>query len=516
MVMMTLPVKLKSPLLKSIGAMAAALFAAFSGVWWAQGVSNEVYCLTILLSTLAIYCFSRHNQTRESKLLLMGFYLWGLSFTVHLSSIFLAPAIAYIVISVDGWKGIIKSKYYWGAGLFLLALTFYFYIPIRATHTPFLNWSNPQSWQGFINHLTGWQYRVWMFNSVEQMFGGVKYSGELLYMQFGIAGLILVVIGLISMFRVKLKLAVFFGLIILADIIYSSNYEIKDIESYYLPAIMCLAVFAFWGVAELYGWLEKKQEKLAESPKLKVLVIVLLVVLPLSNIILNYSKSDYSRWRLAEAGVENILQSMEPNGIAFIENWDFYSPWLYMRFVENKRPDAILIDKELMKRSWYLDFLQRNNPEILSRSQNQIGEFKKALAPFESGEKYDSQLLTFTYEALIQSIIDNNIESRPFYANFEAAQFYNFKQNKIPLGGLFKLQYSLDFVPFDISKIEISAWENARRLVDERARAALDYFYRITRKRAGYCYQAGRLDEANACRQLAMRMEPLLKQAKKQ
>lgn len=496
--------------------MAVALLAAFSRVWWAQGISNEVYCLTILLSTLAIYCFTRYNKTREGKFILMGFYLWGLSFTVHLSSIFLVPAIAFIVISADGWKGIIKSKYYWGAGLFLLALTFYFYIPIRATHTPFLNWSNPQSWQGFINHLTGWQYRVWMFNSAAQMFDGVKYSGKLLYGQFGIAGLILIFLGLISMFRAKLRLAVFFSLIIFADIIYSSNYEIKDIESYYLPAIMCLAVFAFWGVAGIYGWFEKKQEKLAESPGVKALVIGILVLLPLSNLVLNYSKSDYSRWRLAEAGAENILQSMEPNGIAFIENWDFYSPWLYMRYVENKRPDAILIDKELMKRSWYLDFLQRDYPEILSKSQAQIREFKKALIPFESGGQYDSQLLTLTYEAMIQSIIDNNIGSRPFYANFESSQFYNFKQNKIPAGGLYRLQVSSDYLPFDISRIDISAWENARGLLDDRARVALDYFYRIVKKRAGYCFQAGYIDEASACRQLAMRMEPLLKQAKKQ
>ncbi len=511
MVMMALPVKLKSSFIKSTSAAAVALFAAFSGVWWAQGISNEVYCLTILLSTLAIFYFSRYNQAKENRFLLIGFFLWGLSFTVHLSSIFLAVAILYLIISADGWRGIIKPKYIWSVGFFLIALSFYLYIPVRASHTPFLNWSNPQSWQGFINHLTGWQYRVWMFNSLEQMFGGIKYFGRLIYGQFGGAGLILIIVGMIRMFRAEKRLAFFFALIILADVIYSSNYEIYDIESYYLPAIMCLAVFAFWGVAEIYCWFEKKTLKMTSSPKIKVIAISVLILLPLSNLVRNYAQSDYSRWRLAEAGAENILQSMGPNGIAFIENWDFYSPWLYMRFIENRRPDAILIDKELMKRSWYLDFLQRHYPEILSKSQSQISEFKKALVPFESGGQYDSRLLTLTYEAMIQSIIENNIENRPFYANFEAAQFYNFKQYKIPTGGLYRLQNNPDYVSFDISKIDISAWETARGLLDDRARVALDYFYRIVKKRAGYCYQAGYIDEANDCRRLAIQMEPLLK-----
>lgn len=445
----------------------------------------------------------------------MGFYLWGLSFTVHLSSVFLAIAIAYLLIATDSWKGIIKPKYFWGAGLFAVALSFYSYIPIRASHTPFLNWSNPQTWQGFINHLTGWQYRVWMFNSVGQMFGGIRYFGELLYGQFGIFGLILVVIGLIGMFKTKTKLAIFFGLIIIADVIYSSNYEIYDIESYYLPALMCFAVFGFWGVAEIIRAIENRTEILIKSAAVRVLAVIILMLLPVSNLILNYSKSDYSRWKLGEAGAENILLSMESNGIAFIENWDFYSPWLYMRFVENRRPDAIFIDRELLRRSWYLDFLERTFPEMLAGSQKQIGEFKAALIPFESGGNYNAELLTSTYEALIQSIIDNNIETHPIYANFQSAQFYNFKQNLIPVGGLYKLQNTADYVAFNIGKIDISAWENVPKLLDERSRMALDYFYRITKARAGYCYQAGHMDEANACRQLAMRMEPLLKAGKK-
>lgn len=354
-----------------------------------------------------------------------------------------------------------------------------------------------------------------MFNSVTKMFDGIKYFGQLLYGQFGIVGLTLIVVGLIGMIKSQIRLAVFFALIVLADVIYSSNYEIYDIESYYLPAIMCLAIFAFWGVAEIYGFLEKKIDLSSKAIWLRIVVISLMELMPLANLISNYSRQDYSRWKLAEAGAENILQSMEPNGIAFIENWDFYSPWLYKRFVENERPDAVLIDKELLRRSWYLDFLQREYPDILAKSQNQIAEFKKALMPFESGGNYDGQLLTSTYEALIQSIIDNNIGSHPIYANFQSAQFYSFKQKLIPAGGLFRLRDSVDYVPFDVGKIDISAWEISEKILDDRAKTALDYFYRITKSRAGYCNQMGHDDEAQACMQLGLRMERLLKGAKR-
>jgi hypothetical protein len=484
---------------------------AFSPVWWSQGTSNEVYCLTLLLSTLAIYFLARYKQDRQIRFLLMGFYLWGLAFTVHLSSIFLLLAFVYIAVATDGWKGLFKPKYYWGVGLFILALTMYAYIPIRASFTPFLNWSAPQTWQGFINHLTGWQYRVWMFNSVAKMFGGIKYFGQLLYGQFGIVGLILIAVGLIGMFKTQIKLAVFFALIILADVVYSSNYEIYDIESYYLPAILCFAIFAFWGVAVLLKYIEGKLTAATKTIVPSIVIIVLLLLLPLSNLFFNYARQDNSNWKLASAGAKNILKSMEPNGIAFIENWDFYSPWLYIRYVENNRPDAVLIDKELLRRSWYIDFLIRYNPDIMQGSEKQTRDFLEALKLFESGGNYDAQRLTSTYETLINSIIDNNITKRPIYANFQSAQFYNFKQQKIPIGGVYKLDNTSQYIPFDINKIDISAWESVQNNFDNRSRMALDYFYRITKDRARYCHQMGHDDEAQACMQLGLRMERLLK-----
>jgi len=440
----------------------------------------------------------------------MGSYLWGLSFAVHMSSIFLSLAIAYLIVSINGFRGLLNRKYLWAIGLFILAITLYAYIPIRASSRPFLNWSNPDSWQGFINHITGWQYRVWMFNSVTKMFGGIKYFGQLLYTQFGLIGGLFIVIGLVNMFRNQLKLAFFFALIILADVIYSSNYEIYDIESYYLLAIASFAIFAAYGVAAAIKFIHDKSSIIRKSFVSKSTIIICLMALPLIHLISNYPRQDKSRWQFAGDGVQNILASMEPDGLAFIDNWDFYSPWLYLRYVQNIRPDAILIDKELLRRSWYLDFLQRYHPDILQGSQSQIADFLEALKPFESAQKFDPPKLTQTYEAMINSIISNNISKRPVYTNFVSAQFYNFKQEKIPVGVVYRLEDSIRYIPFDLSKIDISSWETTGNSLDIREKTALAYVYRAAMARTEYCRRLGYETEARSYADFGMRLQRIL------
>jgi hypothetical protein len=511
LVMLLLPVKIQSQSVRITAAGAAALFAAFSPVWWSQGTSNEVYSLTLLLSTLAVLCFLRYSQIRESKYLLIGFYCWGLSFTVHMSSIFLFFAIAYICITVDGWKELFKLKYFWSIAFFILALTFYAYLPIRASSTPFLNWSAAQTFQGFINHLSGWQYRIYMFSSSAMMIDGIKNFGRLLYGQFGVMGILLIVIGISGMLLSKLKLAMYFGLIILVDILLSSNYTIPDIDSYYLPAIMSFTIFMFWGIIVLYSFLEKGITSFIHLKAIAFAVIIILVGLPLSNLMLNYSKQDISHWRLADAGERNILQAVEPNGVAFIESWNFYSPWLYLHYVENLRPDIVFIQKDLLSLSWYLDFLQRNHPDILEGSRNQIKEFKKALSPIESGGKADIRLLTDTHTALINSIIDYNIIRHAVYVDYMAEQTFDFRQRKIPIGGLYKLEDSLRYIPFDINKIDISPWESAGAVHDAQAMEALDSFYGVLKSRAEYCHRFGHSEEAREYANLVSRIEKLFK-----
>ena len=180
----------KSGLHFRIAAAAAALFASLTPVWWSQGVTNEVYGLTLLLNLLTLCFATLFIERGNIRYLNALFYFWGLSLGSHLSSIFLLPAVVYALWTGGAFSRGIKGRIFVPLLFGAIALTTYLYLPIRSIHKPFLNWSNPATWEGFINHISGWQYRVWMFNSLDHMAKGVAYFGKLILGQIGAVGLL--------------------------------------------------------------------------------------------------------------------------------------------------------------------------------------------------------------------------------------------------------------------------------------------------------------------------------------
>ena len=456
----------KSYLIKPTAA-SISLFMAFSPVFWSQGTANEVYCVTLLADLIAILFFVSYINLSKTKYLLAGFYIWGLSFGSHMSTVFLLPAIIYMIYTTDGFKGLFKTRYYYALFFLLIALSAYIYLPIRSSFEPFLNWSNPTGFEGIINHISGWQYQVWMFKSPAQMIEGIGYFFKLLYMQFGVIGMILTVIGMIYLSRKRLKISLFLIIIVLADIFYSSNYDIIDIDSYYLLGFAVLSIFTSAGLIYLINKIAVISSVKSHQKIIKAFIIFTLIALPLSNLTDNFFEQDKSRKTYAADGVENILASMAENGIAIIENWDFYSPWLYYRYILNIRPDAVIIDKELLRRSWYLDFLKRYHPDVVGQSEKQINRFIELVKPFEAIKQHDPQALTHAFREMISSIINSNRINRPIYTNILNDPDVAPNLARIPVGVIFKLEENIDYVEFDIDKIDISSWETSFIHIDK-------------------------------------------------
>jgi len=504
---------LPNSLLKKPTAASISLFMAFTPVWWSQGTANEVYCATLLADLLAILFFIGYLNKRKNRYLIAGFYIWGLSFGSHMGTVFLLPAIIYMIYTTDGIKGLFTSRCLFAIFFLLMALSAYIYLPIRSTFEPFLNWSNPASFEGLINHISGWQYRVWMFKSPAQMAEGIGYFFKLLYVQFGIVGLFLTVTGMIYLIKKQLKISVFLIIIVLADIFYSSNYDIIDIESYYLLGFAVMAIFTGAGLFYLINKIAIISTVKSHQKIIKAFIIFALIVLPLSNLIDNYFKQDKSRKTFAAAGVENMLASMAENGIAIIENWDFYSPWLYYRYTQNIRPDAVIIDKELLRRSWYLDFLKRYHPNIVGQSEKQINRFIELVKPFEERKKYDSRTLTQAFREMISSIVNSNRINRPIYTNILNDPDVVPNLIRIPVGVFYKLEENIDYIEFDIDKIDISSWETSFVYIDRRTKTAFSYFYRAVITRERFCRSLEYFEEADRYYMLGIKMEKVMKNA---
>jgi hypothetical protein len=83
--------------------------------------------------------------------------------------------------------------------------------------------------------------------------------------------------------------------------------------------------------------------------------------------------------------------------------------------VENYRKDITVIDKELLRRSWYFDQIRRWHAGVIKGVEPEIKLFLNALKPFERSEEHNSALLENLYRRIMTNLVSSNIGKRDVY-----------------------------------------------------------------------------------------------------
>ena len=137
-----------------------------------------------------------------------------------------------------------------------------------------------------------------------------------------------------------------------------------------------------------------------------------------------------------------LLENVEENAIIISSQWDIWNaPFWYIQQIEGTRKDIIFIEKELMRRTWYPDQLVKWYPE-LKNNQKEIDEYLIELKKFENGEDYDVRRIQSSFLNVFNSIIEDNIETRPIYITVDVMHGeQGIAQNymKVPQGFAFRL-----------------------------------------------------------------------------
>jgi hypothetical protein len=111
-----------------------------------------------------------------------------------------------------------------------------------------------------------------------------------------------------------------------------------------------------------------------------------------------------------------VLISVPQNSIVFTYQWDYLvSPSYYFQNVENFRKDVTVIDKELLRRSWYFNQLNTNHPFLLDGIKKEVSDFTEALKPFERSENFNSNLLENLYKKIMTGLISTNIQNHQYF-----------------------------------------------------------------------------------------------------
>ncbi len=414
---------------------AASLLLAFSVTFWQQSASVEVYLLHLLLTSVAIYTLLIAYKKNDLRSWIYFALALALSFGNHMTTVMLLPGVAFLYFKRNGFtKNSILRILLMLLAFFPLLAAEYSFLIFLAKSEPVLNWGNVVNFENLLRHLTGKQYQVWMFSGAEvakkQFFYFVKNFGE----QFAYVGLIPILLGL-RKFKKAESDYLWFSVILFFSVLASAiNYNIHDIDSYFLLAYVSASFFAAFGFAELSDLTKRK--------KIRKYLIPLIFLIPLFEIFYSFNSVSERNNYVFEDYTKSALNSVEQNSIILTYQWDYFvSPSYYFRYVENYRRDVAVVDKELLRRSWYYKQLGNNYPFVLRGLEKTTNAFLQALKPFESGGNYNSNLLEKLYREIISGIIANGIQNGK--AVYVAPELIDNEWKR----GVFKLPKGYAFVP---------------------------------------------------------------------
>ncbi len=428
---------------------AAVLSLGLSRNFWIQSTSLEVYPLHVLFVSVLLYLFIKnYNNPRhevESSFsgelngwLLFAFIL-GLSFTNHMTTIFLLPAFAFLFFCKYKFKKSTFKVLFILLIPFIVGLSLYLYLPLRASSEPILNWGDPSSYFGFKSHISGKQYSIWIFSSFAEMKQQFIYFFKVVPDDYLYFPALLSLPGVWLIYKRRKDYFYFTIILFLTCFLLAINYSIVDIDSYFLLAYFVLSVWIGYGILWFYNVLTENNKQL------KKILLLLFAIIPLIQIV-NYSKADESNNYLVEDYTMNLLNSVSPGGVVISYQWDnWISASYYFQHVKGLRKDIVVIDKELCRRSWYIKQLRNIYPEFMKKSEKEVNEFLAEVYKFEHDLPYDGLKIEEKFIGMLNSFIEKNIGSVNVYVTDEIEKEIGKGYKRIPEGLVYRLHKEVEY-----------------------------------------------------------------------
>ncbi len=415
-------------------------------------MDQEVYSLSAFLLALLIYSVSLWARRPSLRGLAALAYLGGLALGNHLTILW--SGIAAILFVLWTCRKAVFNKALWMyLALGTLGVSLYAVLVVRAWQDPLLSWGDVRSFKHLFGHLSAKQYRVWMFS---EDFGVLVLNfkkflalwvGQVTPWAFGLG-----VLGVFALVRKNRPWLGFLGLVFGIDLLFALNYSIPDIDSYFIPAFLVWTLLCGEGVIWLLDLLGKR----SRVPALTQAVRWTLPLVFLFPLLGHWRENDLSRDFIPYDFGQNVLRSAEPNALVLTNNWDIYSPILYLQYIERARTDVAMVDKELLRRSWYFKYLREQHPWLIRDSEPEVSAYLAMLDEFEAGTLKDNAEIQRRYLAMITSFIQKALSAsppRPVYLTLNPANdpmdFPGIAPglHKVPCGLLYRVQSEDSVVP---------------------------------------------------------------------
>lgn len=274
-----------------------------------------------------------------------------------------------------------------------------------------------------------------MFSGFENAARQLNHFTSHLTSEFNYVLLLIGIVGVMYVLHQNRSLFFFLTIAFLSCLALSINYDIHDIDSYFLLAFLMIGCFVFVGLQAIQNWIASfKQESLSRW------LLIPIFLLPVSQFALNEKNVDESDNFLLEDYSISILNNVDANAVVFTYQWDYFvGPSIYYQNVRQLRRDVAVVDKELLRRSWYFIQLERNHAWLTERSRDRIDRYLSELYKFEHNLPYNANVLELRYVEMVNDLIDNSFGDRPVYVGPEIEPEFGSRYARIPSGSLYRL-----------------------------------------------------------------------------
>lgn len=317
-----------------IAAATGALLLAFSPSFWSQANVQRVYALGALFVVLATAAAWRWLEERSARRLALVAFLCGLGAANHTFMAVYAIAFGAFALGVEP-AVLRRPREIAGAAVaFVLGLLPYAYLPLRSRADPPLDWGDPETFTGFLDVVLRrdfWE-RAFLEGPADLLAIAGDYARSL-GAELTWLGAALAVVGLVlgrqRGWPVLLPvLAMLANLAAMA--LHGSRSDLFVWHRYYIPSYVMGALLAGLGCQVLLERLPRR-------------AYLLPLALPLFLLATGFREFDRSRYGIAEAYSQAVLEALPPGANLIATDDNVLFVLIYLTMVEGRRPDVNLI-----------------------------------------------------------------------------------------------------------------------------------------------------------------------------
>lgn len=398
--------------LVELGPLCGALMAGLSFPVWGFATFAEVYHITSsgLVAAILVTCAWRDRAgPPNDRMIALGGLLFGLGACAHHITAALAlPAMIYLAGTRPRHGGenpehleestvasraahcghAVRNVCIAAVAAMVPGVVCYGWLYYVGSSHPLWNWGGVDDLEKLWWHISGKQYQV-NFGQfrVEGLWLEAGRLGWLALTSWTPLGLIIAWWGLGTMrgsnsgasgHRLSAEYGTLMILLVLA-VGFAFCYEIaEDKEGYYVTTSWVIGLAFGLGASDLL-----QRAVLSRSKLLMAATALLVLSVPISIGVLNAGGCDRSTDIRGPSFVADVIAPIEEGGLLLTQEWQFYAPWLALHHLDGYRPDLKIIDVNLVRRFWYLDYLEHHIPDYMAALRPEVDRYKSQLYLFD-------------------------------------------------------------------------------------------------------------------------------------